>query len=118
MAAKRRSRRKRAISENEVIQPVVAKGMVGGQYKPLSDHEIEQIHQTTLDVLENIGMSNPLPQLKEVALELGCNYTDQGRLCFPRSLVEDVIARAGRDFVMYGRDPKHDIEMTDKKVQL
>jgi len=118
MATKRRSRRKRAISENEVILPVVTKGMVGGKYKPLSDHEIEQIHQTTLDVLENIGMSNPLPQLKEVALEQGCNFTDQGRLCFPRSLVEDVIARAGRDFVMYGRDPKHDIEMTDKKVHL
>ena len=118
MAAKRRSKRKRAISENEVVLPVVTKGMVGGKYKPLTDHEIEQIHQTTLDVLENIGMSNPLPQLKEVALEQGGNFTDQGRLCFPRSLVEDVIARAGRDFVMYGRDPKHDIEMTDKKVHL
>ncbi len=118
MASRRRTRRSRAVTENEVIQPVVTKGMVGGKYKPLTDHEIEQIHQTTLDVLENIGMSNPLPQLKEVALEQGCNFTDQGRLCFPRSLVEDVIARAGRDFVMYGRDPKHDIEMTDKKVHL
>ena len=118
MATKRRSKRKRAISENEIIQPVVTKGMVGGKYKPLTDHEIEQIHKTTLDVLENIGMSNPLPQLREVALEQGCTFTDQGRLCFPRSLVEDVIARAGRDFVMYGRDPKHDIEMTDKKVHL
>jgi len=118
MASRRRTKRARAVTENEVIQPVVTKGMVGGKYKPLTDHEIEQIHQTTLDVLENIGMSNPLPQLKEVALEQGCNFTDQGRLCFPRSLVEDVIARAGRDFVMYGRDPKHDIEMTDKKVHL
>ena len=115
---KRRSKRKRAISENEIVLPVVTKGMVGGKYKPLSDHEIEQIHQTTLDVLENIGMTNPLPQFKEVALEQGCNFTDQGRLCFPRSLVEDVIARAGRDFVMYGRDPKHDVEMSDKKVHL
>lgn len=117
-AVKRRSKRKRAISENEIVLPVVTKGMVGGKYKPLSDHEIEQIHQTTLDVLENIGMTNPLPQFKEVALEHGCNFTDQGRLCFPRSLVEDVIARAGRDFVMYGRDPKHDVEMSDKKVHL
>lgn len=117
-AVKRRSKRKRAISENEIVLPVVTKGMVGGKYKPLSDHEIEQIHQTTLDVLENIGMTNPLPQFKEVALEQGCNFTDQGRLCFPRSLVEDVIARAGRNFVMYGRDPKHDVEMSDKKVHL
>ena len=115
---KRRSRRSKTSGDHDSIQPVVTKGMEGGKYQPLSDHEIEQIHQTTLDVLENIGMANPLPQLKEVALEQGCNFTDQGRLCFPRSLVEDVIARAGRDFIMYGRDPKHDIEMSDKKVHL
>ena len=115
---KRRSRRSKTTDDHDSIQPVVTKGMEGGKYQPLSDHEIEQIHQTTLDVLENIGMANPLPQLKEVALEQGCNFTDQGRLCFPRSLVEDVIARAGRDFIMYGRDPKHDIEMSDKKVHL
>ncbi len=114
----RRSRRSKTSGDHDSIQPVVTKGMEGGKYQPLSDHEIEQIHQTTLDVLENIGMANPLPQLKEVALEQGCNFTDQGRLCFPRSLVEDVIARAGRDFIMYGRDPKHDIEMSDKKVHL
>jgi len=65
-AAKRRSKRKRAISENEIVLPVVTKGMVGGKYKPLSDHEIEQIHQTTLDVLENIGMTNPLPLVWKV----------------------------------------------------
>ena len=118
MASRRRTKRARAVTENEVIKPVVTKGMVGGKYKPLSDHEIEQIHQTTLDVLENIGMSHPLPQLKEVALEQGCNFTDEGRLCFPRSLVEDVIARVGRDFVMYGRDPKDDIDMSDQKVHL
>ena len=114
----RRSRRSKTSGDHDSIQPVVTKGMEGGKYQPLSDHEIEQIHQTTLDVLENIGMANPLPQLKEVALEQGCNFTDQGRLCFPRSLVEDVITRAGRDFIMYGRDPKHDIEMSDKKVHL
>ncbi|GIT34635.1 MAG: hypothetical protein Ct9H300mP4_09540 [Gammaproteobacteria bacterium] len=60
----------------------------------------------------------PFTPIKGSCPRKGCKFTDQGRLCFPRSLVEDVIARAGRDFVMYGRDPKHDIEMTDKKVHL
>ena len=118
MASRRRTKWARTVTGHAVIQPVVTKGMVVGKYKTLTGHEIEQIHQTTLDVLENIGMSNPLPQLKEVALEQGCNFTDEGRVCFPRSLVEDVIARAGRDFVMYGRDPKDDIDMSDQKVHL
>ena len=118
MARRRTRRSKQTPVDNEIIKPVVEKGMIGGRFKPLSDHDVEQIHQTTLDVLENIGMSNPLPQLKEVALETGCTFTDEGRLLFPRSLVEDVIARAGRNFVMYGRDPKDDIDMSDQKVHL
>ena len=118
MARRRTRRSKEASTENQNIRPVVEKGMIGGRFKPLTDHDLEQIHQTVLDVLENIGMANPLPELKEIALENGCTFTDQGRLLFPRSLVEDVIARAGRDFVMYGRDPKHDVDMSDKKVNL
>ena len=118
MARRRTRRSKETSTENQNIRPVVEKGMIGGRFKPLTDHDLEQIHQTVLDVLENIGMANPLPELKEIALENGCTFTDQGRLLFPRSLVEDVIARAGRDFVMYGRDPKHDVDMSDKKVNL
>ena len=118
MARRRTRRSKETSTENQNIRPVVEKGMIGGRFKPLTDHDLEQIHQTVLDVLENIGMANPLPELKEIALENGCTFTDKGRLLFPRSLVEDVIARAGRDFVMYGRDPKHDVDMSDKKVNL
>ena len=55
--AKRTSRRRnKQASENLVTQEAVKMGLMGGRYKPLSDHDIEQIHQTTLDVLENIGI--------------------------------------------------------------
>ncbi len=47
-------------------------GFSGGTYKPLSDRDIERIHQTALDVLENIGMADPIPVLTERALASGC----------------------------------------------
>ena len=59
MARRRTRRSKETSTENQNIRPVVEKGMIGGRFKPLTDHDLEQIHQTVLDVLENIGMANP-----------------------------------------------------------
>ena len=64
--AKRTSRRRnKQTSENLVTQEAVKMGLMGGKYKPLTGHDIEQIHQTALDVLENIGMGDPIPEFKE-----------------------------------------------------
>ena len=60
MARRRTRRSKETSSVNENIRPVVEKGMMGGRFKPLTDHDIEQIHQTVLDVLENIGMEDSI----------------------------------------------------------
>ena len=35
---------------------------------------------------------------------------------FPRALIEDTIANANRDFVLYGQDPKHDIHPSGDQV--
>lgn len=59
---------------------------------PLTVSEIEQVHQTALNILENIGMGKPPEELKELALARGCTLSDKGRLCFPPALVEDLIA--------------------------
>ncbi len=55
-------------------------------------------------------MANPLPILKDHALAKGCWIDDYNRLCFPRTLVEDVVAAMPRTFITYGRDPKYDQE--------
>jgi len=39
-----------------------------------------------------------------------------GRLRFPRALVEDVIARTRRSFTLHGIDPAHDIEIGGRRV--
>jgi trimethylamine--corrinoid protein Co-methyltransferase len=77
---------------------------------------VERIHETALDLLEQVGMANPLPILKEHALARGCWIDGYNRLCFPRGLVEDVIAAMPRAFVTFGRDPKHDQEHAAGRV--
>ena len=94
----------------------VAGGVAGGQYKPLSDHDISRIHGTVLDVLEKVGMGDAPAAVRDLALSRGCHINDLGRLCFPRALVEDVIAGAGRGFTLYGRDSKYDLDVSGARV--
>ena len=115
---KRRNKRKNHQDDFKQIDPVISKGMEGGNYKPLSDNDIKKIYSTALEVLENLGVGNPLPELLDAAINQGCKVNNEGRLCFPKSLVEDVISRAGRNFTLYGRDPKYDIELSGNKVNL
>ncbi|MCF8069129.1 MAG: trimethylamine methyltransferase family protein [Desulfobacterales bacterium] len=97
---------------NKAIWP----GIAGGAYKPLSNHDIKRIHSTALDVLENIGIAHPTPELLEYALPKGCIVGDDGRLKFPRALVEDIIASTKKQIPYYGVDPKYDFEVSGESV--
>lgn len=112
-----RSARKalRAAPLADDLRPVRA-GMTGGLYKPLTDDEVRSIHDAALDVLETIGFSDAIPSCIEQVTAIGGFVNDDGRLCLPRSLVEDVIAAASRNFVLCGQDPRHDLHPFGQKV--
>jgi trimethylamine--corrinoid protein Co-methyltransferase len=97
------------------VKPV-RPGMLGGTYKPLADDGIARINETALQALEEIGLGQPIPSCVEVCTKAGAILGDDGRLKFPRALVEDTIAMACRDLVLFGRDPKHDMEIGGKRV--
>ncbi len=105
----------RASALPEDIKPVKP-GFSGGQYKPLSDEEVQKIHRAALDVLANIGIGEVPRVVIDKATELGCTYDDRGRLLYSHAFVEDILAGAARDITFHGRDPKHDIEITGKRV--
>ena len=89
-AQKRRSggsKARRAIRQGKAKKAVVHPGLETGNYKPLSEHDIKKIHDTALDVLENIGISDPIPEILNHTLDKGCILGDDNRLKFPRSLV-------------------------------
>ena len=90
--------------------------MPGGLYRPLSDSDIQQIHQTALRLLEEVGLADAPESGVEILLKAGCTLSDRGRLLFPRALVEDMLAKAGRHFPLYAQDPKFDLEPWGKKV--
>ena len=109
----RRAARAAPLAEN--LRPV-RPGMEGGRYRPLDAPDVARIHQAALDVLEHVGMADAPPSGVDLLTAAGARLETNGRITFPRALVEDVIAGAGRHFVLHGQHPRHDMEPWGQKV--
>lgn len=89
----------------------------GGTYNPLRESDIERIHRAALDILADVGVADATPEVIEFATAQGCFVNRHGRLSFPAALVEDLLTRAAREYVIYSRDPAHaDIHVGGNKV--
>ncbi len=116
---RRRARRKPpALEETGNLSPPVWPGVEGGRYRPLSDTDVIRLHDTVLDLLERIGLSQAIPSMIERVCAHGGRLTDEGRLLFPRALVEDVIASARKSFVMYARGNGPHLEVSGSRVHV
>ena len=108
--------RRGARAVGKTTASAVRPGQPGGQYRPLSDADIDRIYQTALDVLENIGIGDPIPEILHYTLPKGCFQDDYGRLRFPRALVEDLIALSPEDYPLYAPNPQKDLTVRDEEV--
>ncbi len=112
--AARRELRSRELPEDK--RPVRPGMPGGGRYKPLDDADVVRIHQAALDSLEQVGMARAIPSCVEILTGAGARLNEHGRIVFPRALVEDVIAGAGRNFTLYGQHPSHHMEVGGNRV--
>lgn len=88
----------------------------GGSYRPLSRSDVEQIHDAALTVLETVGFGNAPPSCLDALVPKGALPGADGRVRFPRRLVMDTIARAARDIVLHGQEPRHDLHVGGSRV--
>lgn len=91
-------------------------GMAGGRFKPLTESELETVYDTALDLLETVGMGSPIGEFVAVVTAAGGWVDDNGRLRYPRGVVEGAIQTAAKDFVWHGLDDDRSIELKDSKV--
>jgi len=93
-------------------------GLTGGIYQPLTDQEIEIIHQKALDVLEQVGIGyeDDLEAL-EMLDTAGCKIDSKVRKIFmPRELVIKMVNKAPGDFTLYSRDGKNNLFIGKDRV--
>ncbi|MEP2533217.1 trimethylamine methyltransferase family protein [Shimia sp.] len=111
--AARRAARAAPLSHD--VRPIRA-GLEGGKYRPLSEHDMHRIHATALDALEQIGLADAPQSGIDAMTAAGAILGDDGRLRFPRALIEDTIANACKKIVLPGRIPENDLHLTGNRV--
>ena len=100
---------------SEALRPI-RPGMQGGTYNPLSQLDMEKINEAALTALEKIGLADAPQSGINIMVGAGAIYGDDGRLRYPRAVIEDMLAMANREITLFGRNPKHDLHLSKKKV--
>jgi trimethylamine--corrinoid protein Co-methyltransferase len=96
-------------------------GVSGGHYKPLAEDQIETLHEASLTILEKTGFTfepgfdDTLDMLEKAGATID---REKLRIFFPRDLVIDQAEKAPEQVILYSRDGKNDLYLTEHKVHL
>ncbi len=87
--------------------------MILPSYQILSEDQVLTIHRSTLDILENTGLSVPHKKALEMLTQSGAkvDFTKQ-RVYFPPEMVEKSLENIPKEFVCAGREPEFDFKVS------
>jgi len=91
-------------------------GQVGGQYKPLTDTDLQQVFDTALRLLEELGMGEVPDRLAALFLAHGAHELPGDRISLPPDLIKAAISSATKTFTFQGRDPARSITVGGQAV--
>ncbi len=109
----RKAKRSSALPEN--LKPVWP-GINGGKFLPLKESDLSRINEAVLQVLETIGLGQATDSCIEYCKTAGCTVNEQGRLLFPRKVVEASLKKAARNIKLHGMTPEYDMQLSGNKV--
>ncbi len=89
----------------------------GGQYKVLDEGDIKDIHESTMQVLDQVGLEINYEPALEMLEKNGARVDrDQSRVFIPRDLVTKCIKQAPGEFTFYGREEGKEIVLGGTRV--
>jgi trimethylamine--corrinoid protein Co-methyltransferase len=97
------------------------KGLSGGLYKPLSEEDVEVIHEASLQILENTGFTYEAGLDDTLVMLEGAGAAvdrEADRIFFPRDLVVAQADKAPAQVVLYSRDGQNDLDLSENRVHL
>jgi len=92
-------------------------GLTGGQYKPLTEDQVQRIHEAALGILERTGVQVEEPEALRLFREAGAEVAGD-RVRLPRSLIKDAVDWAPSRVVLAGRDPRWNLELEGAGVHI
>ena len=88
-----------------------------GKLRILSNDEIYQVHQSTLEVLEKTGIRVYEPSALNIFKDAGASVDQKsGLVKIPSHLIEKSVKAVPREFTLFARNPKHNVRIEHGKV--
>jgi len=82
----------------------------------LSQHDIERLHEHSLDLLERVGIEYKTPQALDVLAGMGCPVDyERNWASLPRDLVEWALTQSPRVVRLAARDPQRDVVLDGRR---
>jgi len=82
----------------------------------LTHDQVLQIHDTSLHILEEVGLLVRNDQAKEILKKHGCQLDTETEIVkFPRAIVEEYRKAFPPKFTFYARDPQYDKTLPDAR---
>lgn len=93
------------------------KGLVGGQYKPLTDQQITQIHEASIAILTRTGVQVDEPEALITFAQSGARV--EGNIIhLSREMVERAIEQVPSSLVLAGRLEENDLVLEGHRVYM
>ena len=84
--------------------------------RALARHDVERIHEHSLDLLEHVGIDYGTPRALRTLVEAGCPVDyDRTWASVPRDVVEWALQQAPRVVRLYARDPACDVVLDGRR---
>lgn len=85
------------------------------RYQLISQSELEQIHENSLRIMENIGIIITYEPALEILKKHGVKV-DGKKAFFPKALVEEAIKNSPSSYTIYARDPEKNVEISTERT--
>lgn len=83
----------------------------GGRYRPLSDADCQQVIDSAFDILTRVGLSGAPSWLTLALQNTGARVREDGRILFPRLVIERAIRRACHQVTLPGFNINQGLEI-------
>lgn len=96
---------------------MVIVALKGGQYKILTDDQIKDIHQASLEVLAEVGVRVEYRPALELMADCGCNVDFDKRIVkIPEYILKKALQSAPSRFTLYGRKLEFDVHVNTQNI--
>ena len=116
---RRRRPNRNLLPEQQPVEQLAWK-RVSNRYppiEPLSEDEVEMIHSSSLDILEQVGVEIMLPDARSQLAKAGAEVSNDDEIVyFDRGLVEQCLQTTRSAFVLHARNPEHNLDLGTDRI--